>query len=263
MLPCTQMCTHVYCVLCVPLTPVQTCLSTLLVVSTHGLCLLGAGLRVSSQLSPSDLGLSPLPGLCPCLGDTGVSSVGHTALLARPECSSLCRPNWGLDLAWWATGKCQDTSWGRAGPCALPLCIPVFPGTYVTRAEATDADDPETDNAALRYSILEQGGAQVFSIDELTGDIRTVQVGLDREVRPQGAATDAGGRGSQGPPTCLCSPCWPSEPDAGSSLAMGPPPQPCPPQLPPAAAEGTPPCLQTLPGARSTRSAGTPLPLAG
>ncbi|XP_032709651.1 cadherin-15 isoform X2 [Lontra canadensis] len=56
------------------------------------------------------------------------------------------------------------------------------PGTYVTRAEATDADDPETDNAALRYSILEQGGPQVFSIDELTGDIRTVQVGLDREV---------------------------------------------------------------------------------
>ncbi|XP_032180932.1 cadherin-15 [Mustela erminea] len=56
------------------------------------------------------------------------------------------------------------------------------PGTYVTRAEATDADDPETDNAALRYSILEQGAAQVFSIDEYTGDIRTVQVGLDREV---------------------------------------------------------------------------------
>ncbi|XP_045628735.1 cadherin-15 isoform X3 [Ursus americanus] len=56
------------------------------------------------------------------------------------------------------------------------------PGTYVTRAEATDADDPETDNAALRYSILEQGGPQLFSIDEHTGDIRTVQVGLDREV---------------------------------------------------------------------------------
>ncbi|KAI4558983.1 hypothetical protein MJT46_013625 [Ovis ammon polii x Ovis aries] len=56
------------------------------------------------------------------------------------------------------------------------------PGTYVTRAEATDADDPETDNAALRYSILEQGGPQLFSIDPLTGEIRTVQVGLDREV---------------------------------------------------------------------------------
>ncbi|XP_059985955.1 cadherin-15 isoform X1 [Lagenorhynchus albirostris] len=56
------------------------------------------------------------------------------------------------------------------------------PGTYVTRAEATDADDPETDNAALRYSILEQGGPQLFSIDPHTGEIRTVQVGLDREA---------------------------------------------------------------------------------
>uniref|UniRef100_A0A2K6AAR2 Cadherin 15 n=1 Tax=Mandrillus leucophaeus TaxID=9568 RepID=A0A2K6AAR2_MANLE len=56
------------------------------------------------------------------------------------------------------------------------------PGTYVTRAEATDADDPETDNAALRFSILQQGGPELFSIDELTGEIRTVQVGLDREV---------------------------------------------------------------------------------
>ncbi|XP_054444940.1 cadherin-15 isoform X2 [Pteronotus mesoamericanus] len=55
------------------------------------------------------------------------------------------------------------------------------PGTFVTKAEATDADDPETDNAALRYSILEQSGPQLFSIDEHTGQIRTVQVGLDRE----------------------------------------------------------------------------------
>uniref|UniRef100_A0A250Y518 Cadherin-15 n=1 Tax=Castor canadensis TaxID=51338 RepID=A0A250Y518_CASCN len=56
------------------------------------------------------------------------------------------------------------------------------PGTFVTRAEATDADDPETDNAALRFSILEQGSPEFFSIDEHTGEIRTVQVGLDREV---------------------------------------------------------------------------------
>ncbi|XP_048210774.1 cadherin-15 isoform X2 [Perognathus longimembris pacificus] len=56
------------------------------------------------------------------------------------------------------------------------------PGTLVTRAEATDADDPETDNAALRFSILQQGGAAFFSIHEHTGEIRTVQVGLDREV---------------------------------------------------------------------------------
>ncbi|XP_045845362.1 cadherin-15 isoform X3 [Meles meles] len=69
----------------------------------------------------------------------------------------------------------QEAFMGRVPEGAVP-------GTYVTRAEATDADDPETDNAALRYSILEQGGPQVFSIDEHTGDIRTVQVGLDREV---------------------------------------------------------------------------------
>lgn len=70
------------------------------------------------------------------------------------------------------------------GTHACPPCSSLSsPGTYVTRAEATDADDPETDNAALRYSILEQDGPQLFSIDEHTGDIRTVQVGLDREVR--------------------------------------------------------------------------------
>ncbi|XP_072492643.1 cadherin-15 isoform X2 [Notamacropus eugenii] len=57
-----------------------------------------------------------------------------------------------------------------------------IPGTYVTKAEATDADDPDTDNAALRYSILDQGDTEHFSIDDLTGEIRTVQVGLDREV---------------------------------------------------------------------------------
>ncbi|XP_074864627.1 cadherin-15 [Carettochelys insculpta] len=56
------------------------------------------------------------------------------------------------------------------------------PGTYVLTAEATDADDPDTDNAALRYSILEPGSAGPFSINESTGEIRTVQVGLDREV---------------------------------------------------------------------------------
>nr|XP_004666012.2 cadherin-15 [Jaculus jaculus] len=56
------------------------------------------------------------------------------------------------------------------------------PGTFVTKAEATDADDPETDNAALRFSILDQGGSELFTIDEHSGEIRTVQVGLDREV---------------------------------------------------------------------------------
>lgn len=72
-----------------------------------------------------------------------------------------------------------------------------FPGTYVTTAEATDADDPETDNAALRYSILEQGSPQLFSIDEHTGEIRTVHVGLDREVRPPPLHLESWGQGSQ------------------------------------------------------------------
>lgn len=49
-------------------------------------------------------------------------------------------------------------------------------------ADATDADDPDTDNAALRYSILEQGTATMFSINATTGEICTAQPGLDREV---------------------------------------------------------------------------------
>uniref|UniRef100_A0A8C4JDE2 Cadherin 15 n=1 Tax=Dromaius novaehollandiae TaxID=8790 RepID=A0A8C4JDE2_DRONO len=56
------------------------------------------------------------------------------------------------------------------------------PGTCVMKAEATDADDPETDNAALRYSILEQGSAGMFSINATTGEICTARPGLDREA---------------------------------------------------------------------------------
>uniref|UniRef100_A0ACB8EAD7 Cadherin-15 n=1 Tax=Sphaerodactylus townsendi TaxID=933632 RepID=A0ACB8EAD7_9SAUR len=56
------------------------------------------------------------------------------------------------------------------------------PGTFVMKAEATDADDPETDNAALRYSILEPALQDLFEMDALSGEIRTAQVKLDREV---------------------------------------------------------------------------------
>ncbi|XP_054856126.1 cadherin-15 [Eublepharis macularius] len=56
------------------------------------------------------------------------------------------------------------------------------PGTFVLKAEATDADDPETDNAALRYSILEPALNGVFAMDELSGELHTAQVELDREV---------------------------------------------------------------------------------
>ncbi|XP_058011076.1 cadherin-15 isoform X2 [Ahaetulla prasina] len=56
------------------------------------------------------------------------------------------------------------------------------PGTIVLKAEATDADDPETDNAALRYSILGPEGAELFAINELSGEIQVSRNGLDREV---------------------------------------------------------------------------------
>ncbi|XP_070617864.1 LOW QUALITY PROTEIN: cadherin-15 [Erythrolamprus reginae] len=56
------------------------------------------------------------------------------------------------------------------------------PGTFVLKAEATDADDPETDNAVLRYSILGPEGAELFAIHELSGEIHVAADGLDREV---------------------------------------------------------------------------------
>ncbi|XP_068116135.1 cadherin-15 isoform X2 [Hyperolius riggenbachi] len=56
-----------------------------------------------------------------------------------------------------------------------------YPGTVVMRVMATDADDPNTDNAQLKYSIVQQESPELFSINQDTGEIRTVQVGLDRE----------------------------------------------------------------------------------
>nr|XP_060644399.1 cadherin-15 [Anolis sagrei ordinatus] len=56
------------------------------------------------------------------------------------------------------------------------------PGTFVMKVEASDADDPETDNAALKYSILEPKARDVFRIDEASGEIQTAEVALDREV---------------------------------------------------------------------------------
>ncbi|XP_061449779.1 cadherin-15 [Rhineura floridana] len=57
-----------------------------------------------------------------------------------------------------------------------------LPGTFVMKAEATDADDPETDNAVLRYSILEPEMSEIFRMDEQSGEIQTAQAGFDREV---------------------------------------------------------------------------------
>ncbi|NWV34177.1 CAD15 protein, partial [Grantiella picta] len=56
------------------------------------------------------------------------------------------------------------------------------PGTCVMTVDATDADDPDTDNAALRYSILHQGAVEMFSINATTGEICTARPGLDREI---------------------------------------------------------------------------------
>ncbi|XP_077307179.1 cadherin-15 [Lithobates pipiens] len=56
-----------------------------------------------------------------------------------------------------------------------------IPGTLVMRVIATDADDVTTDNAQLKYSIVQQESPEMFSINQDTGEIRTVQVGLDRE----------------------------------------------------------------------------------
>ncbi|XP_066494044.1 cadherin-15 [Tiliqua scincoides] len=56
------------------------------------------------------------------------------------------------------------------------------PGTSVLKAAATDADDPETDNADLRFSILGPGAGDLFTINELSGEVQTAHVMLDREV---------------------------------------------------------------------------------
>ncbi|ROJ36109.1 Cadherin-1 [Anabarilius grahami] len=51
---------------------------------------------------------------------------------------------------------------------------------------ATDADDPETDNAEIRYSIVKQEpespNPNMFEINSVTGGIRVNSLGLDREV---------------------------------------------------------------------------------
>lgn len=54
-------------------------------------------------------------------------------------------------------------------------------GTRVITASATDADDPTTANAALRYTLLQ--GGDVFDIDSSTGLISAKYEPLDRELR--------------------------------------------------------------------------------
>ncbi|XP_073714945.1 cadherin-1 [Misgurnus anguillicaudatus] len=54
---------------------------------------------------------------------------------------------------------------------------------------ATDADDPETDNAEVRYKIISQDppspNPDMFAINAVTGGIRVIGSGLDREKWPK------------------------------------------------------------------------------
>ncbi|XP_043921376.1 cadherin-2 [Protopterus annectens] len=59
------------------------------------------------------------------------------------------------------------------------------PGTSVMSITAVDADDPKTSNGMLRYKIISQSpsspSANMFTINNQTGEIITVAAGLDRE----------------------------------------------------------------------------------
>ncbi|KAL6461371.1 hypothetical protein MHYP_G00295150 [Metynnis hypsauchen] len=76
---------------------------------------------------------------------------------------------------------------------------------------ATDADDPNTDNADIRYSIVSQNPQEpdpaMFIINPETGVIRVNSAGLDREKYPQYtlkvAAGDMQGEGREGTATAV------------------------------------------------------------
>ncbi|KAL6461403.1 hypothetical protein MHYP_G00295470 [Metynnis hypsauchen] len=76
---------------------------------------------------------------------------------------------------------------------------------------ATDADDPNTDNADIRYSILSQNPQEpdpaMFIINPVTGVIRVNAAGLDREKYPEYtlkiAAGDMQGEGRVGTGTAV------------------------------------------------------------
>ncbi|XP_066511036.1 uncharacterized protein, partial [Hoplias malabaricus] len=76
----------------------------------------------------------------------------------------------------------QDSYFGRV-PEATPI------GYDFMKVTATDADDPNTDNADIRYSIISQNPVQpnpnMFDINPVTGAIRVKAEGLNREKYPQ------------------------------------------------------------------------------
>ncbi|XP_053555384.1 blastomere cadherin [Bombina bombina] len=65
----------------------------------------------------------------------------------------------------------------------------VQPGTSVMSVTTTDADDPETTNALIAYSIIKQEPedptSKLFTINRATGAIGVIATGLDRERVPQ------------------------------------------------------------------------------
>lgn len=65
----------------------------------------------------------------------------------------------------------------------------LFEGFEFMTVSATDADDPNTDNADIRYSIVEQLPPEphpnLFAINPMSGAIRVNVDGLDREVNAQ------------------------------------------------------------------------------
>lgn len=101
--------------------------------------------------------------------------------------------------------KCSISSWhwhlARSPSCLMweethscPSLSP--PGTTVMTMRAFDADDPETNNAVLRYNIVRQSpdkpSLNMFYIDGERGDIVTVipPTLLDREVGWFGTCVD-------------------------------------------------------------------------
>lgn len=66
---------------------------------------------------------------------------------------------------------------------SLPFCK----GFKFLTISATDADDPKTQNANIRYSIINQNPAlpqpNMFEINPDSGEIQVRSEGFDREVR--------------------------------------------------------------------------------